>query len=155
MTSRLARLLVLCLVLGLCLKAERALTRALAPQAMAALSIEQPLLEAGWLPLGAGRLLADGSLSARGYLLGSCHLEVALLPPGHEYAAILREAWGERARFAHGGALNAAPPVEAGRLRKLAHHWAASLGLGTAPALFTLAVALEGDCAGDLPLGLR
>ena len=145
-------LLALLLALGLGLKFERARTQPLAPQAAAVEEISRGLRAAGWLPLGAGRLLADGSLAAEGFQLGACHLEVALLTPGREFTAVLREAWGERAQFLHGGVLRSTPPEPEGRLRNLARHMAASLGLGLAPPLFGLAIATEGDCAGRLPL---
>lgn len=144
-------LLAALLVLGLAVKAERAATQPLAPQAQAEAATERRLVEAGWLPLSATRLLADGSLSAREYLSGACRMNVTLLPPGGEHAAILQEAWGERARFFHAGAWHPAPPPQEGRLRNLARHWLAALGGSAAPSLFSLAIAAEGDCAGRLP----
>lgn len=144
-------LLVPLLALGLALKAERAAIQPLAPQAQAEEASDHRLVEAGWLPLGATRLLADGSLLAREYLSGSCRMKVTLLPPGGEHAAILQEAWGERAKFFHGGAWHPAPPPPEGRLRNLARHWLAALGGTAAPSLFSLAISTEGDCAGRLP----
>lgn len=149
MRRRLPWILALALALGFALKLDRALTQPLGPQAVASGSLARGLVEAGWQPLGEAALLADGSFTAQGFRRDSCQLEVALLPPGPQYLDVLREAWGERARFLDGAAFRDAP-AERARWRQLAGHMAWGLGLGPRPALFGLAAASSGACPPDL-----
>lgn len=142
-------ILALVLALGFALKLDRARTQPLGPQAEASGSLARSLAEAGWQPLGEAALLADGSFAAQGFQRGACRLEVALLPPGGPYIDVLREAWGERARFLDGNAFSPTPP-ERGRWRQLSGHLAGGLGLGPRPALFGLAVASSGACPAGL-----
>jgi hypothetical protein len=135
----------LLLMLGFGLKLDRALSQPLAPQAAATESLSRGLVEAGWRPLGETALLADGSFTAQRFQRGACLLEVALLPPGDQYLAVLREAWGGRARFLDDAGFSTAVP-EAGRTAQLARHLAHALGLGPRPALFGVAAASSGDC---------
>lgn len=141
--------ILLLLVLGVGLKLDRALSQPLAPQAAATERLARSLVEAGWSPLGESALLADGSFSALGFQRGACILEVALLPPGDQYQAVLREAWGGRARFLDGEGFGAAPP-ESGRWRQLMGHLGHALGLAPRPALFGLAAASTGQCPTQL-----
>jgi hypothetical protein len=137
------------LALGLALKLDRALTQPLGPQAAAAGSLARNLSLAGWQPLGEAALLADGSFTAQGFRRGACHLQLALLPPGPHYLDVLREAWGERARFLDATAFGALPSGE-GRWRRLGRHLRHALGLGAPPALFGLAGASAGACPPQL-----
>jgi len=137
------------LLLGLGLKLDRAMTQSLAPQAAATQRLVQGLVAGGWQPLAETPLLADGSLAAQGFARGACRLEVALLPPGPEHLAVLREAWGARARFLDGAELQAAPP-EAWRWRHLFGHLRHAAGLGPRPSLFALAAASQGACPAGL-----
>jgi hypothetical protein len=141
----LAPILVLVLLFGFGLKLDRALTQPLAPQAAATEGLSRGLAEAGWSRLGETALLADGSFTAQRFQRGACHLEVALLPPGDQYLAVLREAWGGQARFLADAGFSAAAP-EAGRAAQLARHLAHALGLGPRPGLFGVAAASGGDC---------
>jgi len=149
MRKALPWMLALMLALGFALKLDRALTQPLGPQAAASGSLARGLADAGWQPRGEAALLADGSFTALGFQRGACQLEVALLPPGRQYLDVLREAWGERARYLDGTGFHAAPP-ERGRWRQLAGHLAWGLGLGPRPALFGLAAASSGSCQADL-----
>lgn len=153
MRKALPWIIALVLALGCGLKLDRALTQPLAPQAAASGSLARGLAEAGWQPLGEAALLADGSFTAQAFRHGACQLEVALLPSGTQYLDVLREAWGDRARFLDGAAFREAPP-ERGRWRQLAGHLAWALGLAPRPALFGLAAASSGTCPADLWAGL-
>jgi hypothetical protein len=149
MLKPLPLILLLALLLGFGLKLDRALTQPLAPQAAATESLTQGLAAAGWRPLGESALLADGSFTAQRFQRGPCRLDVALLPPGDQYRAVLREAWGGRARFLNDAGFSATPP-EAGRWRAMTRHLAHALGLGPRPALFGVAAASAGDCPPEL-----
>jgi hypothetical protein len=145
MPRSLAWLLALVLALGFALKLERGMTQPLGPQAAASGNLARSLADAGWQSLGEVALLADGSFTAQFFQRGPCRLEVALLPPGPQYLDVLREAWGEQARFLDEAGFGAAPPGQ-GRWRKLSRHLGHVLGLNPRPALFGLAVASAGEC---------
>lgn len=145
MPKQIPLILALLLALGFGLKLDRALSQPLGPQAAATESLARGLTEAGWHPRGETALLADGSFTAQGFQRGACLLEVALLPPGDQHLAVLREAWGERARFLDNAGFSATPP-EGGRGHQLLRHLGHTLGLGSRPTLFGLAAATGGDC---------
>jgi hypothetical protein len=145
MPERLAVCFALLLVLGFGLKLDRALSQPLAPQAAATASLARGLVEAGWSPLGENALLADGSFTAQRFQRGACHLEMALLPPGDQYLAVLREAWGSQARYLGDAGFSATAP-QAGRSAQLARHLAHALGIGPRPALFGVAATSSGPC---------
>lgn len=137
--------LALVLALGFALKLDRGLTQPLGPQAAASGSLARSLADAGWQPLGEAALLADGSFTAQVFQRGSCRLEVALLPPGPQYQDVVREAWGEHARFLSEAGFGEAPAAE-GRWRQLSRHLGHALGLNPRPAVFGLAAASAGAC---------
>ncbi len=137
------------LLLGFGFKLDRALTQPLAPQAAATGQLAKRLANAGWHQLSENALLADGSLTALAFRRGACGLQLALLPHGPEHMAVLREAWGGRARFLDEAGFSATPR-EDGRWRQLARHLGHALGLGPRPALFTLAAVAQGDCPARL-----
>jgi hypothetical protein len=149
MPKPLPLILALMLLLGFGLKLDRALTQPLAPQAAATQGLAQGLAAAGWLRLGESALLADGSFTAQRFQRGLCGLDVALLPPGDQYLAVLGEAWGGRTRFLDDAGFSATPP-EAGRWRSMTRHLAHALGLGPRPALFGVAAASTGACPPEL-----
>jgi hypothetical protein len=138
-------ILALMLALGFALKLERGLTQPLGPQEAASGSLARSLEDAGWQPLGEAALLADGSFTAQAFRRGACRLEVALLPPGPQYLDVVREAWGEHARFRDAGGFVAVPAGQV-RWRQLSGHLGHALGLNLRPSAFGLAAASAGEC---------
>jgi len=132
------------LAAGLVLKLDRYATQPIASQQDAGAALAGRLQAAGWTHQGTERLLADGSFAAERFAAGPCRLELALLPPGPEYRAVIREAWGEGVRFLDPQTLGPEAPE---RPFQPLRHLAARLGLGPAPAPFGLAMRLEGPCA--------
>lgn len=141
--------LVLVLALGLALKLDRALSQPLGLQAAASGNLTRSLVALGWQPLGEIALLADASFTAQGFQREACRLEVALLPPGPQYLDVVREAWGERARFLDETGFGQAGYGE-GRWRQLGRHLRHALGIGPRPNPFGLAAASGGLCPPQL-----
>lgn len=133
------------LALGLGTKVQRAWDQPLAPHAEAMGRVTEAMARAGWSAQGSIPLLADGALTARVYSRGTCELDLALLPPGREHLAVLREAWGAGARFlGPGGFVEEA--VQPPRWRQLAQHLGWMAGQAPRPSSYLLAGISRGDC---------
>ncbi len=131
----------LLLLLGLGLKLERYGAQPLGPEAAAAGRLAEEMQAAGWQALGDRPLLSDGSLAAHGFSRGGCRVDVVLLPPGPDYLAVVREAWGDRAVLADDDGA-----AGQGRLAAWAGQLAWAVGLGGPPVLFRRVVVSHGDC---------
>lgn len=136
------------LALGLGAKVQRAWDQPLAPQAAAMARVAEVMASEGWSARGELRLLADGTLSAGVYRRGACELDLAVLPPGREHLAVLREAWGAEARFL-GPTGFTSEPMAPSRWRQLAQHMRWMIGRGPRPAAYLLAGIARGACPED------